>query len=301
MIGNSILNRIFICYNYLNILTGGSMKFTKMHGTGNDYIYIDILKEKIGDIQAAAVKMSDRHFGIGSDGLVLIGPSGVADFSMRMFNPDGSESEMCGNAIRCVGKYVYDSGMTFNRSLDIETLAGIKKLELNVSGGKVDSVTVNMGRPVLDPSMVPVRCGSDPCVDEMIEAGGKKYRFTAVSMGNPHCIIYMSGIDRLKIEDIGPLLENHPIFPKKANVEFVEVISRKELKMRVWERGTGETLACGTGACAVLVSSVLNGLSDRSAAVKLRGGELSIRWDEGDGCVYMEGPAVKVFEGEMDI
>ncbi len=277
------------------------MKFTKMHGLGNDYIYIDMSKERIDDISTTAIKLSDRHFGVGSDGLVLILSSDSADFRMRMFNSDGSEAEMCGNAIRCVGKYVFDNGMTDKNTIDIETLAGIKKLNLKIEDGLVESVEVNMGKPILDPKIIPVICSKDMCVNESITVFDKRYDFTAVSVGNPHCITYMDEINDLEIERIGPGFEKHPIFPKKTNTEFVRVISRNELQMRVWERGAGETLACGTGACAVLVASVLNDLSDREATIKLLGGDLKIRWDEKDDCVYMVGPATKVFEGEIEI
>ena len=276
------------------------MKFTKMHGIGNDYIYINMFEEKIDDVTAAAIFLSDRHFGIGSDGLVLIMPSEVADFRMRMFNKDGSEAEMCGNAIRCVGKYVYDNKMTSKKTVSIQTQAGIKTLILIPGREGIESVEVNMGPPVLKPAKIPVLCDKDICVDAMIEVNDKRYHFTAVSMGNPHCVIYQDGIDSLDLERIGPLFETHKIFPKKTNTEFVEVISRNELKMRVWERGAGETLACGTGACAVLVASVLNDVSDRDAKIKLLGGDLLIRWDETDGNVYMQGPATKVFEGEIN-
>ena len=276
------------------------MKFTKMHGIGNDYIYINMFEEKIDDVTAAAIFLSDRHFGIGSDGLVLIMPSEVADFRMRMFNKDGSEAEMCGNAIRCVGKYVYDNKMTSKKTVSVQTQAGIKTLILIPGREGIESVEVNMGPPVLEPAKIPVLCDKDICVDEMIEVNDKRYHFTAVSMGNPHCVIYQDGIDSLDLERIGPLFETHKIFPKKTNTEFVEVISRNELKMRVWERGAGETLACGTGACAVLVASVLNDVSDRDAKIKLLGGDLLIRWDETDGNVYMQGPATKVFEGEIN-
>lgn len=277
------------------------MRFTKMHGIGNDYIYVDMSHERINDISTTVIKLSNRHFGVGSDGLVLIIPSGVADFRMRMFNPDGSEAEMCGNAIRCVGKYVYDNSMTDKKTINIETLAGIKKLELKVVDCRVESVEVNMGKPILDPKRIPVICMKDTCIKEGIEVFNKKYDFTAVSMGNPHCVIFMDNIDDLEIEKIGPGFEKHQIFPNKTNTEFVCVISRRELQMRVWERGAGETLACGTGACAALIASVLNALSDREATVKLLGGDLKVRWDEKDDCVYMEGPATKVFEGEIEI
>jgi diaminopimelate epimerase len=277
------------------------MRFTKMHGLGNDYIYVNMFSESIGDPGKLAVVLSDRHFGIGSDGLVLIMPSVKADFRMRMFNSDGSEAEMCGNAIRCVGKYVYDNKMTKSLDIKIETLAGIKTLVMTQEGGLVNSIEVNMGIPELRPEHIPVICDKEICVDEKIWVGHEEYMFTAVSMGNPHCVVYMDDIDKLDIGKIGFLFENHKIFPRRTNTEFVEVINRNRLRMRVWERGAGETLACGTGACAVLVSSVLNDLSDRVSTVELKGGELKIRWDEEDGCVYMQGSATKVFDGEIII
>ena len=277
------------------------MKFTKMHGLGNDYIYVNMFAETLDNPAEASRKLSDRHYGIGSDGLVLIMPSNKADFRMRMFNPDGSEAEMCGNAIRCVGKYVYDNRMTKMDIIDIETMSGIKRLFLNVVSGRVETVEVNMGKPILDPLLIPAICRSDRCVNEEISVLGREYRFTAVSMGNPHCIIYLDDMEDLDIGRIGPMFEKHPIFPQRTNTEFVKVISRTCLRMRVWERGTGETLACGTGACAVLVASVLNGLSERNAVVRLLGGDLRIRWSDSDENVYMEGPAVKVFDGDVDI
>lgn len=277
------------------------MKFTKMHGIGNDYVYVNCFEEQVEDPNNAAVKVSDRHFGIGSDGLVLIMPSDKADFRMRMFNSDGSEAEMCGNAIRCVGKYVYDKNLTNKETITIETLAGIKILDLTVENEEVTLVKVNMGEPILKPGEIPVISDKVLFVNENVNIEDKDYKVTCVSMGNPHAVIYMNDIDNLKIEKLGPKFENNKLFPQRINTEFVEVIDYKTLKMRVWERGAGETLACGTGACAVLVSSVLNKLSDRKATVKLIGGDLLIEWNEKDNHVYMTGPAQVSFEGEIKI
>jgi len=277
------------------------MKFTKMHGLGNDYIYVNCLDDNIENPSAAAKLLSDRHFGIGSDGLVLILPSTEADFLMRMFNSDGSEAEMCGNAIRCVGKYVYDNGFTNKTTIKVQTLAGIKVLELNVQNGKVALVRVDMGEPILEPQRIPVKSDLDRFIAKPVYLDGKTYSVTCVSIGNPHAVTYVEDVSKFPIEQIGPKMEIHNLYPKKINSEFVQILDRSTLKMRVWERGAGETLACGTGACAVLVASVLNGLSDRKAAVKLLGGDLIIEWDERDNHVYMTGPAVKVFDGEIEI
>lgn len=285
-----------------NRLGGGiDMKFTKMHGIGNDYVYVNCFEEKIENPSEVAIKVSDRHFGIGSDGLVLIMPSQTEDFRMRMFNADGSEAEMCGNAIRCVGKYVYDNGLTDKDTISVETLAGTKILKMQIEEGKVKTVRVDMGEPILDSEKIPVTSNKEKFIDEDVEVDGENYKVTCVSMGNPHAVTYMNDIDRLKIEEIGPKFEHHGIFPKRTNTEFVEVLDRSTLKMRVWERGAGETLACGTGACAVLVASVLNGVSERKATVKLIGGDLLIEWNEQDNHVYMTGPATKVFDGEIKI
>lgn len=277
------------------------MHFTKMQGAGNDYIYVNCFEERVEDPSAAAVLLSDRHFGIGSDGLVLIMPSDKADFRMRMFNSDGSEAEMCGNAIRCVGKYVYDNGMTDKKTVGIETLAGVKRLELTVEGGRVSLARVDMGEPVLEPSKIPVLSEKSRFIGEPVEVGGREYRVTCVSMGNPHAVVYVDDVRSFPLETVGPLMEKHSLYPRKINSEFVQVVDRRNLKMRVWERGAGETLACGTGACAVLVASVLNGLSERRATVGLLGGELLIEWNEKDNHVYKTGPAVTVFTGETTI
>lgn len=277
------------------------MKFTKMHGISNDYIYINGATEKIYNPSDVAIKLSDRHTGIGSDGIVMILPSKTCDFRMRMFNSDGSEAEMCGNASRCVGKYVYDKGLTKKTKVSLETLAGKKILNLHVFDGKVDMVTVDMGEPILRGVDIPTIFDLPTVVSQPIVVSGKKILTTCVSMGNPHSVVYVDDVDSLDLEKIGPSYECHPAFPHKTNTEFVEIISRNEVKMRVWERGAGETMACGTGACAVAVASVLNGFTDRDVRVKLRGGDLQIKWDDDDNHVYMTGPATTVYEGDVEI
>jgi diaminopimelate epimerase len=275
------------------------MKFTKMHGLGNDYVYVNGFVETVDDPIGLAKSISDRHFGVGSDGLVLILPSQTEDFRMRMFNSDGSEAEMCGNAIRCVGKYVYDKQMTAKNNLTIETLAGVMVLELFLDEkGKVHTVCVDMGEPILNPRKIPVDSNLESFVAQKVQIGEKKYEMTAVSMGNPHVITYVEDVENYPVLQEGPDIEKDSLFPKKVNAEFVQIMDSNTLKMRVWERGAGETLACGTGACAVLVASVLNGFCKREATVKLLGGDLKISWKE-DNHVYMEGPAVVVFEGEI--
>lgn len=275
------------------------MKFTKMHGIGNDYVYINCFEENVEDPAALSIKVSERHFGIGSDGLILICPSEVADFRMRMFNADGSEGEMCGNGIRCVGKYVYDYGLTDQTEVSVETLAGIKYLSLTVEGGKVSLVRVNMGSPILDPEKIPATYKENPAVNVPIEVLGKEYKITCVSMGNPHAITFVDKVKDLDLEKIGPHFENHPVFPKRVNTEFVEVLSRKEVNMRVWERGSGETMACGTGTCATAVACVLNDKTDNNIIVHLLGGDLHIEWDREANQIYMTGPATVVFDGEL--
>jgi len=272
-----------------------------MQGLGNDYIYVNCTQETIDNPSEVAKKVSDRHFGIGSDGLVLILPSEVADFRMRMFNSDGSESEMCGNAIRCVGKYVFDNKLTDKNNITIETLAGIKVLELKIEDGQVILARVDMGEPILTPKNIPVQGDKDRFISEPIEVDGHIYKVTAVSMGNPHAISYVEDVANFPLYEVGPKIETHELFPRKVNAEFVQVIDKSTLKMRVWERGAGETLACGTGASAVLVASVLNGVSERAATIKLLGGDLFIEWSVEDNHVYMTGPAVMVFEGEIEI
>jgi len=275
------------------------MKFTKMHGIGNDYIYINGFQEHIENPVELAILMSDRHKGIGSDGLVLILPSEQCDFRMQMFNADGSEAEMCGNAARCIGKYVYDKKLTEKTSLTLETLSGIKKLNLFLGDDKlVESVTVDMGEPILEVGRIPVTFDKKEIINESIAFNNTtKYRITCVSMGNPHTVIFTKNIDSLNLPKTGSLIENAPIFPRRTNVEFIEVLSGNLMKMRVWERGSGETLACGTGACAAVVAGVLNGVSARKTVVKLLGGELLIEWKALDNHVYLTGEATTVFEG----
>lgn len=277
------------------------MKFTKMQGAGNDYVYVNCFTENIDNPNEVAKFVSDRHFGIGGDGLVLIKPSTVADFKMDMYNADGSQAEMCGNAIRCVGKYVYDHKLTDKTSITVETLAGIKKLDLTIQDGKTVLVKVNMGSPVLNPKEIPVVATKDRVVNEPIEVDGKTYYMTCVSMGNPHAVIYMDNVQDLDLEKIGPSFENHERFPKRVNTEFAKVIDRKNIEMRVWERGSGETLACGTGSCATAVASILNGLTDNLVTIHLLGGDLIIEWDQAENTVYMTGPAAFVFDGEINI
>lgn len=280
------------------------MKFTKMHGCGNDYVYVDGARETIlPERKSEVVKfLSDRHFGIGGDGVIFINPSDVADFEMEMYNMDGSRSEMCGNGIRCVGKYVYDHGLTQKTSLTIVSFGKIKYLDLTVEDGKVTKVRVNMGSPILEAAEIPVVAEQSPVVDTPIVVDGKEYRMTCVSMGNPHAIVYVDEmIDDETMAKIGPLFEHHERFPRRVNTEFVKVLGRDRVQMRVWERGTGETLACGTGACAVTVASILNGLTDNRITVELLGGNLGIFWDRKENVVYMTGPATTVFEGEIEI
>ncbi|MBD5195028.1 MAG: diaminopimelate epimerase [Bacteroidales bacterium] len=274
------------------------MAFSKMHGAGNDYIYIDATKQIPSDLSDLARKMSDVHFGIGSDGLVAILNSDVADFRMRMFNSDGSEAEMCGNATRCIAKYVYEKGLTDKTTITLETLAGVKILYLSVSNGVVDSVTVDMGAPQLKPELVPVAsANTEVKIAEIETIGNKTYKITGVSMGNPHAVIFVDDITDEMVLEEGPVLEVAEIFPRKANIEFAKVIDRNKIEMRVWERGTGETFACGTGACATAVAGVLNGLTDRKVELKLKGGSLFINWDEETGHVLMTGPAAFICDG----
>lgn len=275
------------------------MKFTKMHGIGNDYVYVDCLKEQVENPEETARFVSDRHFGVGSDGLILIKPSQKADFEMAMYNADGSRGEMCGNGIRCVAKYVYDYGLTDKTAICVETLAGVKRLDLTVADGKVSMVKVNMGAPGLSPEKVPVQAEGEQAVNIPLEVDGKVYQATCVSMGNPHCVVFLEeDVRGLDLEKIGPSFENHPRFPKRVNTEFVNVLDKGTLRMRVWERGSGETLACGTGACATMVAAALNGKAGTKATVKLLGGDLHISWEGGSAPVYMEGPATTVFDGE---
>ena len=277
------------------------MKFTKMHGLGNDYVYVNCFEEKIDNPPAVARFVSDRHFGIGSDGLIMINPSKTADFEMEMYNADGSRGEMCGNGIRCVAKYVYDYGLTDKTQISVETLGGIKYLDLAVEDGKVSLVKVDMGKPELEADRIPIISEREQVIDEPIEVDGKEYHMTGVSMGNPHTVIYVDDVKGLDLEKIGPKFENHERFPKRINTEFVHCIDRQTVEMRVWERGSGETLACGTGACAVAVSSILNNLTDTQVTVKLLGGDLQIEWEREKDRVFMTGPATVVFDGVIDI
>lgn len=278
------------------------MDFTKMHGLGNDFIVVAGEPKLPDNAAALAIELCNRFFGIGADGLVYILPSEKADFMMRIMNSDGSEAEQCGNAIRCVSKYVYDHGMTDKEEITIETIgAGVQKVQLSVQDGKVATVRVDMGQPILKGTQVPTTIDQDVVLGHPIEVDGREFRFTAVSMGNPHCVIYVDDAVSFDLQAWGPKLETHPLFPRKINVEFVTVKSRDYADMRVWERGAGPTLACGTGACATLVSSVLNGLTDRKATVSLKGGDLYIEWNEEDNHVYMTGPAQEVFHGTVGL
>ncbi len=277
------------------------MRFTKLQGCGNDYVYVDCTKELMEDIPELARRISDRHFGVGSDGLILIRPSEKADFFMDMYNSDGSRAQMCGNGIRCVAKFVYDKGLTDKKQLLIETLGGIKELELTTEDGRVTFVTVNMGSPILKPSLIPVVSEKDRIINEPITVGGIEYKMTCVSMGNPHAVVPVPDTKAVTIEAIGPLFEHHAAFPERVNTEFIHVVDRNRIEMRVWERGSGETLACGTGACASVVAAYLNGYTDAEVTVALLGGELKIRYDVEENTVYMTGPAVTVFEGDYPL
>lgn len=275
------------------------MRFTKMQGCGNDYVYVDGNAERISPEKKPELvrRLSDRHFGIGSDGVIFINPSDQADFEMEMYNADGTRAEMCGNGIRCVGKFVYDKGLTDKTDITVISAGKIKYLTLFVNEGKVETVKVNMGAPELMAALVPVLCDSVQAVDEPITVRGRAYKMTCVSMGNPHAVVFLDDVENLAIEEIGPYFESHERFPKRTNTEFVNVIDRNTVQMRVWERGTGETLACGTGACATVVACVLNGLTEETVKVKLLGGDLTVTWDREADLVYMTGPAVTVFEG----
>lgn len=277
------------------------MKFTKMQGIGNDYVYVNCFQETVEDPAKTARIVSDRHFGVGSDGLILIKPSEKADFEMDMYNADGSRGAMCGNGIRCVAKYVYDYGFTDQTRITVDTASGVKTLELQVENGKAVRVKVDMGAPILEPERIPVKSEKERVMDEPVSVGGAEYRMTCVSMGNPHCVVPVEDVDGLEIEKIGPLFENHPMFPDRVNTEFIRVLDRNTVQMRVWERGAGETWACGTGACAVAVACALNGWTEEKVLVKLRGGDLEIFWDRDKNTVFMTGPAAVVFEGEIDL
>lgn len=275
------------------------IRFTKMHGIGNDYIYIDCMKSIPERLPELAREMSDRHIGVGGDGIVLICPSATADFRMRMFNNDGSEARMCGNASRCIARYVHDHNLSSNNPLSLETLSGIKALSLNIKEGDVvESVTVDMGMPSMNKAEIPVEVAGDNVVDMRIETPFGPVSVTAVSMGNPHGVIFVDDLDSIPFDDLGPYMETHPMWPDRANIEFAQVLNDQEIRMRVWERGTGETLACGTGACATAVAGVLTGRTGRDVTLRLRGGDLEIKWREDNGHVMMTGSATEVFTGE---
>lgn len=277
------------------------MKFSKMHGAGNDYVYVNCFKEDIPDRPQFARRVSDRHFGVGSDGLICICPSDIADFKMDMYNADGSHSDMCGNGIRCVGKYVYDYGMTDKTVITIESGGAVKTLWLNIKDGKVCFAKVDMGSPKLNPREIPVDLPMEQALLVPMVVDDVTYRITCVSMGNPHAVVFVDDVESLNLERIGPKFEHHPLFPERVNTEFVQVIDKHTLKMRVWERGSGETLACGTGSCASLVAACLAGKTDNQATLQLRGGELQVKWDRDENTVYLTGPAEFVFDGELYI
>lgn len=279
------------------------MKFTKMHGCGNDYVYVNGFEEKIDDESKAAVIVSDRHFGIGGDGLIIIKPSASADFEMVMYNADGSRGAMCGNGVRCVAKYVYDNRLTDKQSISVESMGAVKYIDVDVENGKVVSARVDMGSPILEAKKIPVLTSDEKAINEKITVDGKDYTVTCVSMGNPHAVVFTdTPVGEFPLEKIGPLFENHSVFPDRVNTEFVNVIDRKNLDMRVWERGSGETLACGTGTCATVVAAILNGYVDNDVTVHLIGGDLKISWsgNEADS-VFMTGPAETVFSGEIEL
>jgi len=280
------------------------MKFTKMHGCGNDYVYINGFEEHIeaGEKPELVRRLSDRHFGIGGDGVIFINPSERADFEMEMYNADGSRAQMCGNGIRCVAKYVYDNHMTDSLHISIESSGVIKYLDLTLGADdKVAVVRVNMGAPILEAAQIPVLSDNEQVIDETIEVAGETYRMTCVSMGNPHAVVFVDDVAGLDLEKIGPFFEHHARFPERTNTEFVKIIDREHVEMRVWERGTGETLACGTGSCATTVACIINGLTNERVNVKLLGGELLCEWDRTANLVYMTGPAVSVFNGEIEL
>lgn len=276
------------------------MKFTKMHGLGNNYIYVNLFEETIKDPAKFSIKVSDKNFGIGSDGLITIGPSDKADFFMRIYNADGSEAQMCGNGIRCVAKYVYDNGLTDKTTFTVETLAGIKTIDVEVQDKKVVRATVDMGAPILRPELIPVTYEGDDMISQPVYVDGTEYLVTAVSMGNPHAVIFMDDVKNLDIKKIGPKFEHHDIFPERTNTEFIRVINRGEIEMRVWERGSDETFACGTGACASTVACILNNKTDDTVLVHLLGGDLTVTYDREKNTVIMTGPATTVCTGEIE-
>ncbi|WP_034551868.1 diaminopimelate epimerase [Carnobacterium funditum] len=277
------------------------MDFTKMHGIGNDYVYVNDLDEKITNPAAVSLVVSDRHFGIGSDGLILIRPSNKADFMMRMYNADGSEGAMCGNGIRCFSKFVYDKELTDKLMLTVETKSGIKTIELEKEGDEITRARVDMEMPILKTKDIPMRWSEEECINQPLQVNGQTYQVTAVSMGNPHVVTFVEDTKGIEIEKIGPYFEHHEVFPEQVNTEFIRIIDNKTIEMRVWERGSGETLACGTGACAAVVAAHLNGYTSRKVTVKLLGGDLLVEWDEGTNLVYLSGSATTVYEGTIDI
>ncbi len=277
------------------------MKFTKMQGIGNDYIYINCFEEVVENPSELSIKLSERHFGIGSDGIILIAPSDIADCHMDIYNADGSQAMMCGNGIRCVGKYVYERGIAKKDVLKIDTMSGVKTLFLDIQDGKVMSLKVDMGKPNLAAADIPVILNKEEVINEPIVVEGKEYRITCVSMGNPHCVLFVDDVNEVHIEEIGPKFECNEIFPKRANIEFVQVMNQNEIKMRVWERGSGETWACGTGACAVAVACAINKKTGRTTTIHLKGGDLKIDWDDKTNSVFMQGPAKIVFDGTIEI
>ncbi len=277
------------------------MKFTKMHGCGNDYVYVNLFEEKVNNPDEVSIKVSDRHFGIGSDGLITIGPSDIADFRMRIYNADGSEAEMCGNGIRCVAKYVYDHKLTDKTEISVESGGGVKYLTLYVENEKVQQVRVDMGEPILEAKQIPVIADTNQVVDAPIQVGGRTWNMTCVSMGNPHAVVFIDDTESFELEKYGPLFENHERFPQRTNTEFVQVLSRSEANMRVWERGSAETWACGTGTCACVMACILNGKTDDKVLVHLRGGDLTIEYNRETNHVFMTGPATEVFTGEIEV
>ena len=278
------------------------MKFTKMHGIGNDYIYVNCFEETVENPEEVSIRVADRHFGIGSDGLILICPSDVADFKMRMFNADGSEGKMCGNGTRCIAKYVYDHGMTDKTTISLETLSGIKYIDVTVGeDGKVALATVDMGEPVLKPELIPVKHDGDTMIDVPVEVNGENVRITAVSTGNPHCVVFVDEVKSLDLEKIGPGFENNPIYPERTNTEFIHVLDRNTIDFRVWERGSGETLACGTGACAAVMACILNKKTEDEVLVHLLGGDLKIRYDRATNHIFMTGPATEICTGDYPL
>lgn len=279
------------------------LAFTKMEGCGNDYVYINGFTQSVPAEEKPALvrRLSDRHFGIGGDGVIFINPAKEADFEMEMWNADGTRSEMCGNGIRCVARYVYDFGLTDQKEFSIVSAGKVKYMTLYEQDGQISAVRVNMGQPILEADQIPVRADHSPVINVPIEVQGKEYRMTCVSMGNPHAVVFVDSTEDFPLEQVGPFFENHPCFPNRTNTEFVQVIDRGRVRMRVWERGTGETLACGTGCCATAVACVLNGLTDNAITVEVLGGALQIEWDRDNDLVWMTGPATVVFSGEIEI